>query len=137
MRFFLLFFFFINIAFAHKINLFITNEQNKINIYSYYASGKPCVKCKLIIKNKDKILLQSILDNQGKYIYESKNNHLEISIDASSGHLVKKEVYLKKIDNTSINEQVKEENSMENIKIVLSLILIFLIFYILKRFKRK
>ena len=89
MRYFLLLALFISFSFAHKINLFVTNEENGVNIYSYFASGKPCINCKLLIKN------------------ESLQTHL------------------------------KEEKENEYIKILISLFLIVVIFYVLKILKRK
>lgn len=123
--------------FAHKINLFVTNEENSVNIYSYFASGDPCINCKLIIKNGENIVLEDKLDTNGKYLYNSKYKDIQVTIDASGGHIAKQDIELENIKNESLQTHLKEENENEHIKILISLILIGLIFYILKIVKRK
>ncbi len=123
--------------FAHKINLFVTNEENSVNIYSYFASGDPCINCKLIIKNGENIVLEDKLDVNGKYLYSSKYKDIQVTIDASGGHIAKQDIVVENIKNESLQTHLKEENENEHIKILISLILIGLIFYILKIVKRK
>ena len=123
--------------FAHKINLFVTNEENGVNIYSYFASGDPCINCKLIIKNGENILLEDKLDANGKYLYSSKYKDIQVTIDATGGHIVKQDIVVENIKNESLQTHLNDEKSSEYIKIFISLILIFVVFYILKRVKRK
>ncbi len=123
--------------FAHKINLFITNEENSVNIYSYFASGDPCINCKLIIKNGENIVLEDKLDTNGKYLYNSKYKDIQVTIDASGGHIVKQDIELENIKNESLQTHLKDEQENEHIKILISLVLIGLIFYVLKIVKRK
>ncbi len=123
--------------FAHKINLFVTNEENSVNIYSYFASGDPCINCKLIIKNGENIVLEDKLDTNGKYLYNSKYKDIQVTIDASGGHIVKQDIELENIKNELLQTHLKDEQENEHIKILISLILIGLIFYVLKIVKRK
>ena len=123
--------------FAHKINLFVTNEENSVNIYSYFASGDPCINCKLIIKNGENIVLEDKLDTNGKYLYNSKYKDIQVTINASGGHIVKQDIELENIKNESLQTHLKDEQENEHIKILISLILIGLIFYVLKIVKRK
>ena len=137
MRYFLLLALFISFSFAHKINLFVTNEENGVNIYSYFASGNPCINCKLIIKNGENIILEDKLDANGKYLYSSKYKNIQVTIDASGGHIAKQDIELENIKNESLQTHLKEEKENEYIKILISLFLIVLIFYVLKMLKRK
>ena len=137
MRYFLLLALFISFSFAHKINLFVTNEENGVNIYSYFANGNPCINCKLLIKNGENIVLEDKLDINGKYIYISKHKDIQVTIDASSGHIAKQDIVLENIKNESLQTYLKEEKDDEYIKILISLILIGLIFYGLKILKRE
>ena len=132
-----LFLLIVSSLFAHKINLFVTNEENGVNIYSYFASGDPCINCKLIIKNGENIVLEDKLDANGKYLYSSKYKDIQVTIDASGGHIAKQDIIVDNIKNESIQEHLKEEKSDEHIKILISLVLIGLIFYVLKIIKRK
>ena len=137
MKIVLLFLLIASSLFAHKINLFVTNEENGVNIFSYFASGDPCINCKLIIKNGENILLEDKLDANGKYLYSSKYKDIQVTIDATGGHIVKQDIVVENIKNESLQTHLNDEKNDEHIKIFISLILIFLIFYILKRVKRK
>ena len=137
MKYFFLLTLFISSLFAHKINLFVTNEENGVNIYSYFASGNPCINCKLIIKNDENIILEDKLDANGKYLYSSKYKDIQVTIDASGGHIAKQDIVVENIKNESLQTHLKEEKENEHIKILISLVLIGLIFYVLKMLKRK
>lgn len=132
-----LFLLIVSSLFAHKINLFVTNEENGVNIYSYFASGDPCINCKLIIKNAENIVLEDKLDANGKYLYSSKYKDIQVTIDASGGHIAKQDIVVENIKNESLQTHLKEEKENEYIKILISLVLIGLIFYVLKIIKRK
>ena len=137
MRYFILLALFISFSFAHKINLFVTNEENGVNIYSYFASGDPCINCKLIIKNGENVVLEDKLDANGKYLYSSKYKDIQVTIDASGGHIAKQDIVVENIKNESLQTHLKEEKENEHIKILISLVLIGAIFYVLKIVKRK
>ena len=137
MRYFLLLALFISFLFAHKINLFVTNEENGVNIYSYFANGNPCINCKLLIKNGENIVLEDKLDANGKYLYSSKYKDIQVTIDASGGHIAKQDIVVENIKNESLQTHLKEEKENEYIKILISLVLIGVIFYVLKIVKRK
>ena len=137
MRYFLLLALFISFSFAHKINLFVTNEENGVNIYSYFANGNPCINCKLLIKNGENIVLEDKLDANGKYLYSSKYKDIQVTIDASGGHIAKQDIVVENIKNESLQTHLKEEKENEYIKILISLFLIVVIFYVLKIIKRK
>ena len=137
MRYFLLLTLFISFSFAHKINLFVTNEENGVNIYSYFANGNPCINCKLLIKNGENIVLEDKLDANGKYLYSSKYKNIQVTIDASGGHIAKQDIVVENIKNESLQTHLKEEKENEHIKILISLVLMGAIFYVLKIVKRK
>lgn len=137
MRYLFLLALFISFSFAHKINLFVTNEENGVNIYSYFASGSPCINCKLIIKNGENVVLEDKLDANGKYLYSSKYKDIQVTIDASGGHIAKQDIVVENIKNESLQTHLKEEKQNEYIKILISLLLIGAIFYVLKILKRK
>lgn len=127
---------FFNFSFAHKINLFITNEDENLEIYSYFASGAPCKKCKLIIKNEDKIILEDVLNDEGKYSYKPTFKDIEVTIDASGGHIAKEKLEVTNIKFEDIKEHVKKEDNKKYLNILIGLVLIFLFFLFLKRLKK-
>lgn len=129
-------FLFFGIAQAHKVNLFISNKNATLDIYSYFANGKACKNCRLIIKNEDKIVLEDKLDDNGEYLYKAKQKVLEVIIDAGEGHIVKEILQLENIKNEDIKTHKEKEQKLEYLKILLGLALIFFIFFILKKVKR-
>lgn len=121
---------------AHKVNLFINNENENIEIYSYFGNSKPCNNCTLLIKNNDEIILQDRLNIDGKYSYKSKFENIEIIIDAGSGHIAKEKLNIKLNHNENLNSHIQNENKSFYIKVLFSLVFILIFFYILKRFKK-
>ena len=122
--------------FAHKVNLFISNENDTINIYSYFANGKPCKNCKLIIKNNDNIILKDTLDTNGKYNYKAKYQNIEVTIDATGGHIAKENIVVGTLKEEDIQVHKEKEKVSEYKKIVLGLFILFVFFFLLKRFTR-
>lgn len=136
MRYLLLLTLFISFSFAHKLNLFVTNENDSLEIYSYFASGAACKNCKLIIRSDEKTILEDVLNDEGKYNYKPTNKNIEVVVDATGGHIATEKIEVENVKAQDIKEHKKEENKNENIKILIALVLIFLIFFLLKRFKK-
>lgn len=121
---------------AHKVNLFITHEDNNVEIYSYFASGDACKGCKLMIKHGNDTLVNAHLNEEGKYQFISLYASLNITVDASSGHLVSKDIVLDLLPQENLTEVLKKEKHNQYINMGLSLLLIALFFYLLKRVKK-
>ena len=136
MKYIFLFCLIFNFSYAHKINLFVTNENEKLEIYSYFASGSACKNCKLIIKNEEKIILEDVLNNEGKYSYKPTFKNLEIIVDATSGHIASEKIEVSNIKNEDLKEHIKNEEEDKYQNIFIGLVLIFLMFFLLKRFKK-
>lgn len=122
--------------FAHKVNLFITHENNKVDIFSYFASGDACKGCKLMIKNGKDIVVNTQLNEEGKYQFISSYASLNITVDASSGHLVSKDIVLDLLPQENLTEVLKKEKYNQYINMGVSLLLMVLFFYVLKRVKK-
>lgn len=136
MKYIFLFCLIFNFSYAHKINLFVTNENEKLEIYSYFASGSACKNCKLIIKNEEKIVLEDVLNNEGKYSYKPTFKNLEIIVDATGGHIASEKIEVSNIKNEDLKEHLKNEEKDKYQNIFIGLVLIFLMFFLLKRFKK-
>ena len=136
MKYLLLFLLFLDFSYAHKINLFITNENDKLEIYSYFASGNACKNCKLIIKNDEKIVLEDTLNVEGKYSYTPTFKNLEILVDASGGHIISEKIEVLNIKKEDLKERLNKEENQKYLNIFIGLFLIFVIFFLLKRFKK-
>ncbi len=136
MRYFFILALFISFSFAHKLNLFVTNENDSLEIYSYFASGAACKNCKLIIKSDEKVIFENVLNDEGKYNYKPTNKNIEVIVDATSGHIANEKIEVENVKTQDINEHKIRENRAESIKILIALMSILLIFFLLKRFKK-
>ena len=137
MRYILILLFIFNFVDAHKLNLFITNENNTIEIYSYFASGSGCKHCQLIIKNNDKIILKDILDKNGKYNYMPEYKNIEVIVDAKGGHMASEKLQIENIHNENLKDHIRNEEKNKYINIIIGLFLIAFIFLFLKKMKNK
>ena len=136
MRYLFLLFLLFNFSNAHKINLFITNENDTLDIYSYFASGAPCKNCEIIIKNENQIILKDTLNDKGKYQYKPKNKTIEVIVDATGGHKASERLEIANIHNEDFNEHIKKEENKKYTNILLGLFLIFVLFFLLKKIKK-
>jgi len=135
-RYLLVFWLLFGTAWAHKINLFITQEGDKLEIYSYFANGNPCKNCQLLIKNRNKILLEGVLNDEGRYQYLATHKNLEIVVNANGGHSVKEEIEAQKLHPQNLKSHLQSEQRQKQTNAVLGLLLIFLIFFVLKKIKQ-
>ncbi len=146
-----------NLLFAHKLNIFIIQEEQTLHLNAYFASGKPCQSCQVEVLNaKDELLIQGITNNQGDFEINRYDEHITVSVDAGSGHKQiqsfqpkmqdshqkedTKLVFQLKQENAKLKRQIallEEKNSFfEMLKIVFALCVIGGIFFILKRVKK-
>ena len=137
MKYFVLVLMILNFANAHKINLFITNENNTIQVYSYFASGTASKNCELIIKHNDKIILKDTLDEKGKYNYSPTFKNIEVIVDATGGHKASEKLEIANIHNENLKEHIQKEEKNKYINIVIGLFLIGVSFLFLKKIKGK
>jgi len=136
MKYIFLLFLLFHYSYAHKINLFILNENENVEIYSYFASGTACKHCQLIIKNKDKFILKDVLDDKGKYTYKPTHKNIEVIVDAAGGHQASEKIEISNIQNEDLKEHIEKEQDTKNRNIFIGLILIGLIFFFLKKVKK-
>ena len=79
---------------------------------------------------------QISLNDEGKYTYKANFKNIEVIVDASGGHIASEKVQVTNIKHEDLKEHIKEENNQKYLKIFIGLGLIFLIFFLLKRFKK-
>ncbi len=128
-------------AFAHKINLFLSNTNDTIEVFAYFASGNGCRNCNLEIRNsKQEVLLQTKLNEKGKYSYPMSFENLTYIVSDDNAHKVEKEYIVKKEpleESKSLEEQVQTQKNDEFFKSILVLFLIALIFYFIYKVKKR
>ncbi len=162
MRVIFLFVLFISSLYAHKLNIFLTQENDKVYVSSYYASGSFCKSCKVEVLNKNKNPIQTgITDEKGEFIVDKLDSILYVSVEAQGGHKVqnsikteaakKEEISNKELieldelknlkeENKKLKREIKllkEKNSSSDIfKMMFALLVIAGIFFALKRVKK-
>ncbi len=119
--------------FAHKLNIFLYEEDNKIFLNSYFASGTPCKECKVEIFDEKYRLLQTAKTNKdGDYGFEKLASKLSVKVETIGGHAATSSIEPKKIKNRK--EDILKPNSF--LQSFFAIFLIILIFVGLKRFKK-
>lgn len=157
MRVVLLILLFINFSFAHKLNLFLNQEENKVYASSYFASGSFCKNCDINVKDEKGNLLQSgKTDSNGEFVISNLSNEIFVEVKTAEGHgasssLKVEKVAVKQLVDSKELEALKEENARlksevkalkekdeqnELIKMIFALLVIVGIFFLLKRIKK-
>jgi len=81
---------------AHKLNLFLSNEDSTVHIFSYFSSGSKCQNCNFMVKNGGKIIFEGKLNDEGKYAYTSKEKNIEVRVDSAAGVVEKETIEVSK-----------------------------------------
>lgn len=157
MKIVLSFFIFASFAFSHKLNLFLTQEDNRVYASAYFATGSFCKNCEIRVKNKEGEILQSGKTNrEGEFIITKLASWIYVEVKTPEGHAAKSELSIneirnKKEENTKeLNElkkeieRLKSQNKLlqekvdqnEIFKMIFALFIIAGIFFILKRIKK-
>lgn len=156
MRIIFVFMVFVSSIYAHKLNIFLEQEEKKVFVSAYFASGAFCKSCKIEVLNSNNKLLQTgKTDENGEFVITSLDSVLHVGVDAGSGHFVKKSITLQtsqkdesiskeiqelKEENRRLKSQIKllkEKNSMTDIfKTIFALLIVAGIFFLLKRVKK-
>lgn len=139
----LLLFLLLNSLFAHKLNIFLIQENEDVIISSYFASGSYCKNCKVEIYNlKDELIEKAKTNKKGEYLIKKPKESLRIKVEAIGGHAAFASFEVS--TNANINKKVKTKH--EEIKIksfkdsliqsFIAILLIMGIFLLLKKNKK-
>ena len=132
MRVVILLLFFLSFLFSHKLNLFVFEDNEKIIVNSYFASGSFCKECKLeVFDINNKLLESGKTDKNGEYIIKNFAKRVLIKVEALGGHAVINEFEVK-----NLKAKEKIENQSTFLQSFIALFLIFFILFLLKRFKK-
>lgn len=118
---------------AHKLNMFLYEEDDKIKLNSYFASGTPCKSCEVkIYDEKQNLLEKAKTDKEGNYSFEKLSKKLTVKVEALGGHATKSEIEIK-----SLAKQKEEKQVNTTLQSLIAAFLIAFIFLGLKRFRRE
>ncbi|MGC8872615.1 MAG: hypothetical protein ACP5QC_07090 [Caldimicrobium sp.] len=98
---FLIFLFSLNWeASAHKIHLFITQVEDRIEGEGFFADGSPCKNCEITVFDpSEKEILKIKTDEKGKFSFSlpQKVEKVKVILSAGEGHIVEQTVTLKTV----------------------------------------
>ena len=135
MRILILFCLFFSSLFAHKLNIFLAEEGEKVVVNSYFASGAFCKNCKVEIYNLNNVLIKEAkTDDKGEYILDKPKESLSIKVEAIGGHAVKAKY---ETDNKLPKSKIEKKSMSDSlIQSFIAILLIVGIFFLLKRTRR-
>lgn len=157
MKLFLLVILFFEFSFAHKLNLFLTQEKEKVFASAYFASGSFCKNCDIKVEDEKGVILQKgKTDKKGELIITNLAPKIIVSVESLGGHGAKDSLIINtikkenKINDKTISKleeeilRLKSENKMlkeeieqnEILKMIFALFVIAGIFFFLKKIKR-
>jgi nickel transport protein len=114
-------------GFAHKVNLFVFREGEKISGEGYFANGAPCMKCAIEVYTlKGKKIAQTTTDEKGRFEVRIKEKEpLLVRFIAGEGHLAEEKlegsIEVASNDKTKENITKKERVDLQNKKDVESM----------------
>jgi nickel transport protein len=122
--------------YAHKLNLFLEYEKNKLYIYSYFASGNACINCKIRLMDKDKNVIKELKTNRdGEYYLDNFSGISYVEVEALGGHAAT-EALTEISDEKMTKDEVKNEGEFSYLESIIALCLVILIFIGLKKIKK-
>jgi len=156
MRLILICIIFVGSLYAHKLNVFLNQDNRSVYVSAYFASGAFCQECRVEVFNKNKTILQTGITNKdGEFIITKLDSVLNVSVEALGGHKVSNSIKPKLTQKEKVSTQefdalkkqniqlkreielLKEKNSFADIlKMMFALLVIVSIFFVLKRVKK-
>lgn len=118
--------------FAHKLNLFIYEENSNVIASTYFASGTYCNECKIeVYDEKGKLLEKGLTNKDGEYIVKKLKPKLLIKAEALGGHGAQSEFEVK-----NLKEEKPEVNDYNLLESIIAALVLAFIFLALKRVKK-
>ena len=119
--------------FAHKLNIFLYEENGKVVANTYFASGSPCKNCKIeIFDENDNLLKTAKTDIKGDFTFDKLAVNLIVKVETIGGHAASSFIKVEKLE--SQKQEVSQIKSY--LESFIAVILIALIFLGLKRIKK-
>lgn len=148
---------FVSFVFSHKLNLFLSQEGDKVYASAYFATGSFCKNCEITVRDvKGDIIQNGKTNRSGEFIITKLAPKIFVDVKTIEGHGAKyildiEQVVEKKEEKTQeISELMKEierlktQNKLlqekvdqnELLKMIFALFIIAGIFFVLKRIKK-
>jgi hypothetical protein len=120
---------------AHKLNLFLYDENGTLFIQSYFHKSAPCKNCEVVIEDENGGVISKLSTNdEGKADINLSQSAFSVSVNAGMGHFVK-EQYALKNSISEQNPQLPEDKTWYNT--AFGLCIMAALFFVLWFVKRK
>ena len=120
---------------AHKLSLFVTDENGTLYIRSYFTRSAPCRECAVTIAGANGAAIAELAtDENGATSIAVSSSKVVVCVDGGSGHFATHEYAL-----TGRGTEAEEPNEHRLVKILAALALIALFFWgfsLSKRYSR-
>lgn len=147
----------LSLSFAHKLNLFLDQEGNKVYASVYFASGSFCKNCAIVVKDSQNNTLQEgKSDSNGEFIITNLAPKIVVEVKTDEGHGAQstlevetveekvnfdsKEVEALKNENAKLKAEIKalkqRVDQNELLKMVFALLVIAGVFFLLKKVRK-
>lgn len=155
MRIVLFVFLLFSLSSAHKLNLFLVQEDNRVYASAYFASGAYCKGCLIKVSNsKEKLLQEGNTSDKGEFTITKLDSSINVKVEVEGGHSAQKSINVKLTNKKVLKKEyevlikenqrlkskialLEEQNSLGQIfKMIFALIVIAGIFFALKRVKK-
>lgn len=115
---------------AHRLYILANDDGKTLQIKSYFTKSSPCKDCEVAILDADKnILAKAKTSSSGEANISMPQSAFDIQVTASMGH--QNSISYQSEHQVSVDENISTQ------KILLSLGIIFVLFFILYIIKRK
>ncbi|MDR2791050.1 MAG: hypothetical protein LBB59_08775 [Campylobacteraceae bacterium] len=120
---------------AHKLNLFLYDENGTLFIQSYFHKSAPCKNCEVTIENENGVISELFTDEEGRAQIELPQSVFSVSADGGMGHFVKKD-YQSKDDKPADSAALPKDTTWQNTALGLCIMAaLFLVLWFVKRKK--
>ncbi|MDR2080614.1 MAG: hypothetical protein LBP54_01850 [Campylobacteraceae bacterium] len=119
---------------AHKLNLFLYDENGTLFIQSYFHKSAPCKNCEVKIEDENGVISELVTDEEGRAQAKVAQSVFSVSVDGGMGHFVK-ENYELKSGKSEQSSALPKDMTWQNT--ALGLCIMAALFFILWFVKRK
>jgi len=130
MRYLFIFILLFSSTYAHKLYIMADDDGKTLHVKSYFTKSSFCQYCQVQILDKNKkVLFEGKTNKKGLATFPFTEKNIDIEVIGSMGHQ-------SEISYANKDEMVTIEDNESYTKLLMSLVIIALIFFILKLIKK-
>ncbi|MDR1977022.1 MAG: hypothetical protein LBQ18_08565 [Campylobacteraceae bacterium] len=120
---------------AHKLSVFVYDDNGTLFIQSYFTKSSPCKNCEIIVKDtNDNEIAKLFTNDEGKASMDASQDEVVISVDGGMGHFQQTKYALKSLTKEDAQNLPSD---MPWYNALIAFLIMAVIFGLLWFFKRK